>query len=120
METVFDFVLPRGYVDKAGNVHQKGKMRLATAGDELTAARDPRVLTNPAYLSVVVLSRVVTEIEGLDTVTASIIENLFTADMAFLQDMYTRVNDIGPLTMKATCPHCGEAIELPVNFTRGE
>lgn len=118
METSFEFVLPRGYVDRDGNVHKKGKMRLATAGDELSAARDPRVLTNPAYLSVVVLSKVITEIEGVEAVTASMLENLFTADMAFLQDMYTKVNDIGELTIPATCPHCGKKLDVPVNFTR--
>ena len=118
METSFEFTLPRGYVDKNGEVHKKGKMRLATAGDELSAARDPRVLTNPAYLSVVVLSKVITEIEGVEAVTASMLENLFTADMAFLQDMYTKVNDIGELTIPAVCPHCGKQLDVPVNFTR--
>ena len=118
MTTVFDFELPRGYVDSAGEVHKRGKMRLATAGDEIAATRDPRVLANPSYLTIVVLANVVTELEGLDTVVPTIIERLFTADLAFLQDMYQRINDIEPPTMQAVCPKCGEAFDMPLNFTR--
>lgn len=118
MTTVYDFELPRGYTDERGGVYKKGKMRLATAGDELTAARDPRVLNNPAYLTVVLLSRVVTELDGIDSVTATLIERLYTADLMFLQDMYQRINDIEAPVMRMKCPHCGEEIEVPLNFTR--
>ena len=117
METVYEFTLPRGFVDNDGVVHKRGKMRLATAGDEISATRDPRVLSNPSYLTIVILAKVITEIEGLSTIVPNIIERLFTADLAFLQDMYQRINDVEPPTMKVVCPHCGEVIETPVNFT---
>lgn len=117
METVYDFTLPRGYVDGNGEVHRQGKMRLATAGDEISATRDPRVLSNPSYLTIVILGKVVTELEGVPMVSANIIERLFTADLAFLQDMYQRINDVEPPMMQVVCPHCGERIETPVNFT---
>lgn len=117
METVYDFTLPRGFIDGNGEIHRQGKMRLATAGDEIKATRDPRVLSNPSYLTVVILGQVVTELEGVPMVTANIIERLFTADLAFLQDMYQRINDIEPPMMQVVCPHCGEVIETPVNFT---
>jgi len=117
METVYEFTLPRGYVDSAGEVHKRGKMRLATAGDEISATRDPRVLSNPSYLTIVVLGKVVTELEGLTMVTPNVIEKLFTADLAFLQDMYQKINDVEPPVIRSVCPHCGEAIEMPVNFT---
>lgn len=117
METVFDFTLPKGFVDNAGVVHKKGKMRLATAGDEISATRDPRVLSNPSYLTIVVLSKVITEMEGLTMVTTNEVERFFTADLAFLQDMYQKINDVEPPMMKVVCPHCGETIETPVNFT---
>lgn len=118
METVFDFTLPKGYVDQNGEVHKKGKMRLATAGDEINATRDPRVMSNPAYLTVVILSYVITQLEGVDVVNATIIQSLFTADLAFLQDMYTRINDIEPPAMEVVCPDCGKVHKVPINFTR--
>lgn len=117
MDTVYDFTLPRGYVDSAGEIHRQGKMRLATAGDEISATRDPRVLSNPSYLTIVILGKVITELEGVPMVTPNIIERLFTADLAFLQDMYQRINDVEPPVMQVVCPHCGEHIEVPVNFT---
>lgn len=117
METVYEFTLPKGYMDSNGELHRKGKMRLATAADEISATRDPRVLSNPSYLTIVVLSKVVTELEGLTMVSANIIERLFTADLAFLQDMYQRINDVEPPVIQSVCPHCGKAIEVPVNFT---
>lgn len=118
MNTLFDFELPRGYIDSSGQVHKRGKMRLATAGDEISATRDPRVLSNPSYLSVVILSKVITEIEGVEAIIPSVIERFFTADLAFLQDMYQRINNIEPPTMTAVCPDCGKSFPVPINFTR--
>ena len=118
MMTVYDFELPRGYVDSVGEVHRRGKMRLATAGDEINATRDPRVLSNPSYLTVVILASVITELEGLDTVVPNIVERFFTSDLAFLQDMYQRINSITPPTMTFVCPDCGATHEVPINFTR--
>lgn len=118
MKTVYDFELPKGIVDEKGQVHKRGKMRLATAGDEISATRDPRVLANPSFLTVVVLSKVITELEGAEYISVTLIEQLFTADLAFLQDMYQRINDIEPPVMKAVCPQCGEHFEAPLNFTR--
>ena len=117
METVYEFTLPKGYVDREGNVHRRGHMRLATAGDEISATRDPRVLSNPSFLTIVILSKVITDIEGLTTLTATHIERLFTADLAFLQDMYQRINDIEPPVMQCVCPDCGKRFEVPLNFT---
>ena len=118
MQTVYEFELPRGIADETGRVHKKGKMRLATAGDEISATRDPRVLMNPSYLTIVILSKVITEIEGIEILSTTLIENLYTADLAFLQDMYQKINDIEPPVMKAVCPKCGESFEIPLNFMR--
>ena len=118
METTYEFTLPKGYMDKSGELHRKGRMRLATAGDEIASTRDPRVLSNPSYLTIVILSKVVTEIEGLDAITATTLEKLFTADIAYLQDMYQRINDIEPPMMRVVCPECGKAFEVPLNFTQ--
>jgi hypothetical protein len=118
MTTIYDFELPRGYVDTSGEVHKRGRMRLATAGDEINATRDPRVLSNPSYLTIVILSKVIVEIEGVEAILPSVIERMFTADLAFLQDMYQRINNIETPTMTAVCPDCGKNFSVPINFTR--
>ena len=118
METEFEFTLPKGYIDSTGEIHRHGKMRLATAGDEMRAQRDPRVLANPSYLTIVLLASVITEIEGVATIAPTIIEKLFTADLAFLQDMYQRINDIEPPTIRFVCPDCGKEYDIPLNFTQ--
>ena len=106
MRTEFSFLLPRGYVDGSGTVHRDGVMRLATARDELVPLRDDRVRENPAYLSVVLLGRVVTRLGGVDDVHPGIIEGLFASDLAFLQDLYRRVNQEGHTRASVTCPSC--------------
>lgn len=118
MTTVYDFDLPRGYVDSNGNVHKRGKMRLATAGDEIGATQDPRVLSNPSYLTIVVLARVITEMEGMEAIVPNIVERFFTADLAFLQDMYQRINNVEVPKMTVVCPECGKTHEVSINFTR--
>ncbi|MFN2588673.1 MAG: hypothetical protein ABR613_11225 [Actinomycetota bacterium] len=108
LQTEFPFELPRGYVDAAGAVHRRGVMRLATARDEILPLRDPRVRDNEAYLSVLLLSRVVTELGSLAEVTPGVVEQLFASDLAFLQDLYRRVNQEGETQLEVACPHCKE------------
>jgi len=110
--TEFPFVLPRGYVDSVGTVHRDGVMRLATARDELVPLRDDRVRENPAYLTVVLLGRVVTRLGTVTDIHAGIMENLFAADLAFLQDLYRRVNQEGHTRAGVTCPDCGHAFAV--------
>jgi hypothetical protein len=114
LQTEFEFVLPRGYVDEQGNVHREGTMRLATAMDEIAPLRDPRVRANEAYLVVILLARVMTRLGALTNITTHTIENLFAADMAYLQDFYRRVNEDGLATVTARCPHCGHEFEQEV------
>lgn len=108
LQTEFDFELPRGLVDKRGNVHRNGRMRLATARDELLPLNDERVRHNPAYLTVILLSRVLTKLGTLEEedITVTTIENLFATDLAFLQDLYRRVNTEGTTKAEVTCPAC--------------
>jgi hypothetical protein len=112
LQTEFDFELPRGYVDESGTVHRKGTMRLATGRDELVPLRDDRVRENPAYLTVVLLARVVTNIGGVTDVHAGVIENLFATDLAFLQDMYRRINTEGHTLASVGCPSCGHSFAI--------
>jgi hypothetical protein len=114
LRTSFAFTLPRGYVDGSGTVHREGVMRLATARDELVPLRDDRVRENPAYLTVVLLARVITRIGEVDDVHAGIIENLFASDLAFLQDLYRRVNQEGHTHAAVTCPSCQHEFAVDV------
>jgi hypothetical protein len=110
LRTVFEFELPRGYLDSGGVLHKTGAMRLATARDELLPLYDDRVRSNPAYLTVVLLSRVITRLGTLvdDEVRATVVENLFASDLAFLQDLYRRINTEGHTKAAVNCPACGE------------
>jgi hypothetical protein len=94
ISTEVEFTLPIGYRDADGNLHRQGVMRLATAGDEILPLKDHRVQANPAYLAIIVLSRVVTKLGSLDMISTHVIEELFSADFAFLQDLYNRINQV--------------------------
>ncbi|MEJ2854008.1 MULTISPECIES: hypothetical protein [unclassified Saccharothrix] len=114
MRTEFNFELPRGYVDDAGVVHRTGVMRLATARDELVPLRDDRVRENAAYLTVVLLARVIVRIGTVTDVHAGVVENLFASDLAFLQDMYRRINSEGHTRAAVACPECGHGFSVDV------
>ena len=119
MQTEYEFELPKGYVDQNGDVHRRGIMRLATAADEILPMRDPRVQQNASYLTVILLSRVVTKLGTLSTVNTRVIENLFTMDLAYLQDMYQRINLSEMPSYKVACPHCQQEFEVPLDFLLG-
>ena len=113
--TEVEFELPKGYVDQAGSVHRTGMMRLATAADEIYPLKDPRVRSWPAYLIVLLLERVVTKLGSLPEVHAGVIEGLFSEDLAYLQDLYNRLNGLSPSVLAVTCPQCGaeHTVEVP-------
>ncbi len=114
LRTEFEFDLPRGYVDGSGTVHRHGVMRLATARDELVPLHDDRVRENSAYLTVVLLARVITRLGTLTDIHAGIVENLFASDLAFLQDLYRRVNQEGHTRAAVTCPACKHQFTVDV------
>lgn len=91
MLTEFPFRLPRGYVDGDGNLHREGSMRLAAAFDEIAPMKDPRVQSNPGHLAIIMFSRVITKLGDLTHINPKVIEGLFSADLAFLQDFYRRI-----------------------------
>lgn len=118
LRTEFPFQLPRGYVDEAGTVHRDGVMRLSTARDELIPLRDVRVQENPAYLSVVLLGRVITRLGSLPSVHDGTVENMFASDLAFLQDFYRQINAEGHTRAAVVCPHCSEPFEVELGGSR--
>lgn len=119
-QTEYEFTLPKGYADGEHELHRRGSMRLATALDELEAMKDQRAKSNPDYLPVLLLSRVVERLEGVEAVTPEVIEGLFTADFSFLQSMYETINRAEEPMIQVQCPHCGRTFTDTLNFTAGE
>jgi hypothetical protein len=115
VRTEYPFVLPRGFVDEHGALHRTGVMRLATARDEITTQTDQRVRQNPAYLTVLLLERTVTKLGTLFEVDTFVVENLFASDLAFLQDLYRRINQQGHTEVDVTCPSCGQQYAVDIS-----
>lgn len=107
-QTEFEFNLPCGFIDDDGTLHRDGVMRRATAADEILPLKDPRVQKNEAYLIVILLARVVTRLGSLAAINPKIIEGLFATDLAYLQDLYNRINQLHD--DGAACPHCGKEL----------
>lgn len=114
LQTEFEFVLPKGYIDDNGSLHREGSMRLATAMDEILPLRDPRVRNNEAYLVVILLAQVITRLGTLPKVTPAMIEKFFAADIAYLQDLYRQINDMDAHVVDAVCPNCGHEFDVEV------
>jgi hypothetical protein len=110
--TEYEFVLPIGYADQHGNLHREGVMRLATAADEILPLKDPRVQANPSYLVIILFSRVITSLGTVELVNTKVIENLFAADLGYLQEFYNRINQNGARVTKIVCPHCQQGFEV--------
>ncbi len=111
-QTEFEFSLPMGYVDSEGNLHREGVMRLSTAADEILPLKDPRVQANPAYLVIILMSRVITRLGKLPQINPKIIEGLYSADLTYLQDLYNNINRSGTSALKVVCPHCQQGFEV--------
>jgi len=107
LRTQYAFTLPRGYVDASGAVHREGVMRLATARDELEPLRDPAVRENEAYLTVLLLARVILRIGDQTTITPELVEGLYAADFDHLQRLYERINSDSEAAGRVDCPSCG-------------
>jgi len=106
------FTLPRGYVDHEGRLHKNGTMRLATAKDEVAPLQDARVKSNPGYLTVILLSRVITRLGDLQQIYPQIVEELPVADFAYLQSLYRNINQDGFNRLRVTCPDCNRIFEV--------
>ena len=119
LQTEFEFTLPFGYVDSEGNTHRNGVMRLANARDEIEPRKDPRVQSNEAYAVVILLARVVTKLGDLTHINPKVIDGLYSADFAFLQDFYLRVNRNGHSRITVACPHCEGNFDVELSGVGG-
>ena len=113
-QTSFPFTLPRGYIDASGQRRSQGQMRPATALDEIQSVQDPRVQANEAFLPVLLLSRVI-ELAGIKTVTPEMVAGFYVIDLAYLEDLYERINSPEEVTLTVVCPKCQERIEVKVS-----
>lgn len=111
-QTEFEFTLPCGYMDEDGTLHRDGIMRRATAADEILPLKDPRLQKNSAYLIVILLSRVITRLGGITPITPKTIENMFATDLAYLQNLYNRVNRLDGDQIEITCPQCQHTFSM--------
>ncbi|MCQ3975937.1 MAG: phage tail assembly protein [Anaerolineae bacterium] len=111
LQTEFDFTLPKGYVDEAGNVYREGTMRLATALDQIAPLQDPRVRLNEAYATIILLSRVITRLGAFRHISAEMIEKLFSTDFTYLESFYRRINEEHDLSA-VVCPYCQSQFEV--------
>jgi len=112
LQTEYEFTLPKGYIDFEGNLHRDGVMRLATAVDEITPMRDPRVKQNDAYLSIIILSRVITRLGDMKDVNTGTMEGMFTSDLSYLQEFYRSINEGGSSIGRVACPSCKSEFEV--------
>jgi hypothetical protein len=119
LHTEHEFTLPIGYLDADGTLHRDGVMRLATAADEILPLKDPRVVKNPAYLIVILLSRVVTRLGSVSPITPKVIEDLYAKDLAFLQDLYNETNRLDAGRDEAICPECQHAFRMEAAVAAG-
>lgn len=120
IQTEYEFMLPKGYVDERGDLHRRGVMRLATALDEIEAMKHPGTKGNQEFLSVVLLSRVVKKLEGIAAISPELIGKLFTSDFAYLQNLYETINKAEDPIIQVQCPHCGKSFTDTLNFAVGE
>lgn len=116
LKTVYPFCLPKGYVDADGTLHREGRMRLATAGDELSALRDPRVKEDETMLNTVLLSKVVVSLGTLPAITPEIIQVLSICDMEYLQNLYDTISRADKPQLPVTCPYCGKEFTKAMDF----
>ena len=116
LQTEFEFTLPKGYIDKDGNLHREGPMRLATAADEILPLKDPRVQSNSAYLVIILMSRVVMSLGSLEVINPKVIEDLFAADLTYLQELYNQINQNQPRSQAVSCPHCQQQFEVEIEY----
>jgi hypothetical protein len=113
-QTEFPFTLPRGYITADGSVQRDGLMRLATARDEIELLHDPRAEQNRAYLTILLLSRVIRRLGDLPAITPEVIEQLYVIDLIYLEDLYERINSPEPVLLGVVCPQCSERLQVQV------
>ena len=108
----FRFVLPIGFEDQNGELHREGKMRLATAADELAVHAFEKTAFNARVRDLLLLSRVITQLGERSELSVEDLEEFFETDFLFLQTLFRTVNNGESAAVQAVCPHCHEMTEV--------
>lgn len=113
MSETIDFYLPLGLIID-GEIYRKGSMHLATTLDELEIQTSDDVGMNSRYRDIILLSRVIDNLEGIGKVTPTMIEELYEADFLYLQILFKELNGELDSTVKTRCPNCNA--ESPISI----
>jgi hypothetical protein len=62
---------------------------------------------------------VIIQLGDLKDINPGVIENLFSADLAYLQDLYGRINASGHTGAMVLCPHCEREFEVAEPLLNG-
>ena len=61
-------------------------------------------------------TRIVTRLGDVRHIDTKVIEKLFTADLAYLQNLYRHINDVEAPKLHTACPKCDHEFEVEVDF----
>ncbi len=101
-----EFVLPIGFEDGEGIIHRAGKMKMATALDEIDVHNDERVLSSPRYHDVLLLSKIIVNIGEINNISVDEVLSLYEVDFRYLQTLYKEVNGHLEHELQVRCPKC--------------
>ena len=99
VEHTVSFLLPQGYRDEQGQLHRSGRMRRASAADEVRAMLDPRSREQEGYGIIVLLASVIVSLGDLAGVDTKVIEALSEEDLTYLREQYRILNEAGSSTL---------------------
>lgn len=111
MAESISFTLPFGY-EKDEKTYRNGKMHLATTGDELEIQDSDEAGINTRYRDMLLMSKVIDELDGLKPVTPEIIKDLYEPDFIYLQLLYRQLNGESGSSITAHCSSCGAISEI--------
>ena len=113
MDESREFCLPLG-LSHGGKVYRRGRMRLVTTGDELEIQAAEETGFAPRWRDILLLARVIENLEALSPITPELIEELYEADFLYLQLLYREINGTGKTS--TLCPNCGKSVAVSFPF----
>ena len=109
IRTEYTYTLPKGYVDKDGNLHREVVIREITGADQ-ESMLSPQLRQNPAKMLSALLARVIVRLGTLEKsrIDTGVTAAMVKSDRDFLI-MKLKEIDTGPdMEIKVECPDCGK------------